>query len=96
MQPVRLPDNLRSSLQRQEKTAAMVLEVEPNGPADQAGVVIGDILMGMNGKAVMRLEDVQAHLHGEQIGKTIRAGFLRGGVKREVEIVVAERPNRSE
>jgi S1-C subfamily serine protease len=96
MQPVRLPDNLRSSLQRQEKTAAVVLEVEPNGPADQAGVVIGDILMGMNGKAVMRLEDVQAHLHGEQIGKTIRAEFLRGGVNREVEIVVAERPNRSE
>jgi S1-C subfamily serine protease len=96
MQPVRLPDNLRSSLPRQEKTAAMVLEVEPNGPADQAGVVIGDILMAMNGKAVMRLEDVQAHLHGEQIGKTIRAEFLRGGVKREAEIVVAERPNRSE
>jgi S1-C subfamily serine protease len=96
MQPVRLPDNLRVSLQRQEKTAAMVLEVEPTGPADRAGVVIGDILIGINGKAVMRLEDVQAHLHGEQIGKTIHAEFVRGGVKREAEIVVTERPNRSE
>jgi S1-C subfamily serine protease len=96
LQLVRLPDSLLGSLQRQEKTAAMVLEVQPNGPADEAGVVIGDILIGMNGKAVMRLEDVQAHLHEEQIGKTIRAEFLRGGVKREAEIVVAERPNRSE
>jgi len=92
MQPVRLPEQLRESLKRQEKTAAMVLEVEPGGPADQAGVVIGDILIGMNGKAVLRLEDVQAHLHGEQIGKTIRAEFLRGGVKREASLVAAERP----
>ena len=96
MQPVRLPDRLLGSLQRQEKTAAMVLEVQPNGPADKAGVVIGDILIGVNGKTVMRLEDVQAHLHGEQIGKIILAEFLRGGVKRAAEIVVAERPNGSE
>lgn len=93
MQPVRLPDKLRESLQRQEKTAVMVLEVEPDGPADKGGMVIGDILIGMNGSPVMRLEDVQAHLPGEQIGKTLRAEFLRGGAKRETSIVVAERPS---
>jgi S1-C subfamily serine protease len=96
LQPVRLPQQLRETLQRQEKTAAMVLEVEPGGPADRAGVVIGDILIGINGKPVMRLEDVQAHLHGEQIGKTLQAEFLRGGMKREVSIAVAERPHGGE
>jgi S1-C subfamily serine protease len=96
MQPVRLPDKLRESLQRQEKTAVMVLEVEPDGPADKGGVVIGDILIGMNGSPVMRLEDVQVHLLGEQIGKTLRAEFLRGGAKRETSIVVAERPSGGE
>ena len=96
LQPVRLPQQLREALGRQEKTAAMVLEVEPGGPADKVGVVIGDILIGINGKPVMRLEDVQAHLHGEQIGKTLRAEFLRGGAKREVSIVVAERTHGGE
>jgi S1-C subfamily serine protease len=96
MQPVRLPEKLREELRREEKTAAMVLEVEAGGPADKAGVVIGDILVGINGKPVMRLEDVQAHLHGEQIGKTVQAEFLRGGVKREASIVVAERPHGGE
>ncbi len=94
LQPVRLPENLRESLQRQGNRAAMVLEVEPDGPAHKAGVVIGDIMVGLNGKPVLRLEDVQAHLYGENIGKTVRAEFLRGGVKREVGIVVAERKNR--
>jgi len=96
LQPVRLPEQVREALQRQEKSAAMVLEVEPEGPADKAGVLIGDILIGINEKPVMRLEDVQAHLHGEQIGKTLRAEFLRGGVKREASIVVAERPHGGE
>jgi S1-C subfamily serine protease len=95
LQPVRLPESLRQTLQRKEKTAAIVLEVEPDGPASQAGVVIGDILMKLDGTPVTRLEDVQAHLHGEGIGKTVRAEFLRGGAPREVLIVVGERPDGS-
>ena len=93
LQPVRLPESLRQGLQREGKTGAMVLEVETNGPAHKAGVVIGDILVALAGRPVMRLEDVQAHLHGENIGKAISAEFLRGGEKRVVNMVVSERPN---
>jgi S1-C subfamily serine protease len=82
-------------LQRREKTAAIVLEVEPGGPAHNAGVVIGDILVSLNTKPVARLEDVQAHLHGENIGKSVTARFLRGGEPRDVSIAIAERPNGS-
>jgi S1-C subfamily serine protease len=96
LQTIRLPETLRETLQRREKTAVIVLEVEPNGPANKAGVLIGDILIGLNGKPVMRLEDVHAHLHGEQIGKTLSAEFLRGGVRREASIVVGERPKGGE
>jgi S1-C subfamily serine protease len=96
LQPVRLPENLRETLQRREKTAAMVLEVEPGGPAHNAGVVIGDILLSLNAKPVARLEDVQAHLHGENIGKSLAARFLRGGAPRDVSIAIAERPNGRE
>jgi S1-C subfamily serine protease len=92
LQPIRLPASLRETLQRREKTAVIVLEVEPDGPAHTAGVLIGDLLIGLNGKPVMRLEDVHAHLHGEQVGKALAAEFLRGGVRREVSIVVGERP----
>jgi S1-C subfamily serine protease len=94
LQPIRLPDNLCEALERREKTATIVLEVEAGGPAHKAGVLIGDILIGLHGKQVMRLEDVHAHLHGEQIGKAVNAEFLRGGERREASIVIGERPNR--
>lgn len=91
LQPVRLPDALRQSLQRAEKTAAIVLEVEPESPAHKAGIVIGDILIALAGHPVTRLEDVHAQLHGEAIGKPLPLKLLRGGAIQELNIVVGER-----
>lgn len=96
LQPVRLPDALRQSLQRSEKTAAMVLEVEPESPAHNAGMVIGDILITLAGRPVARLEDVHAQLTSEAIGKPLVLKFVRGGAAQEVNIVVGERPRGGE
>ena len=91
LQPVRLPDALRESLGRAEKTAAMVLEVELGGPAQKAGVVLGDILVSLEGQPVSHLEDVQAHLHSDAIGKPLAAKIVRGGAAQELKIIVGER-----
>ena len=96
LQPVRLPDALRQSLQRTEKTAAIVLEVEPESPAHKAGIVIGDILITLAGRPVARLEDVHSQLHGEAIGKPLALKFVRGGAAQEVSIVVGERQRGGE
>jgi S1-C subfamily serine protease len=91
LQPVRLPDALRQSLHHGEKTAAIVLEVEPEGPAHKAGIVIGDIFVSLGGHSVARLEDVHSQLHGGAIGKPLTLKFVRGGAVQEASLVVAER-----
>jgi S1-C subfamily serine protease len=96
LQPVRLPDHLRQSLQQKEKTAVIILEVEPNGPAHEAGIVIGDILVSLAGQPISRPENVQAHLHAENIGKSLSAKIVRGGAFRDVSISVGERANGGE
>ncbi len=96
LQPVRLPEALRQSLQRSEKTAAIVLEVDPESPAHKAGIVIGDILVALAGHPVARLEDIHSQLHGEAIGKPLALKFVRGGAAQEVSIVVGERPRGGE
>jgi S1-C subfamily serine protease len=96
LQPVRLPDALRQSLQRAEKTAAIVLEVQPESPAQKAGIVIGDILVAIAGHPITRLEDVHSQLQGEAIGKKLPLEFVRGGAIQKGTITVGERPHGGE
>ena len=96
LQLVRLPDALREKLQWSEKTAAIVMDVHPNGSADKAGIVIGDILVSLAGLPVTRLEDIQSHLAGDAIGKTLPLKFIRGGSIQEANVVVEERPHGGE
>ena len=96
LQPVRLPATLRQTIQRQEKTAAIVLDVEPEGPAHKAGIVIGDILVALAGHPVARLEDIHAQLTAESIGKSVPVKFVRGGALQEANIVVGERAHGAE
>ena len=96
LQPVRLPDALRRTLKRDDKTAAIVLEVEPEGPAHKAGILIGDIFVALAGHVVSRLEDVHGQLGAESIGKSLPIKFLRGGALQEANIVVGERAQGAE
>jgi S1-C subfamily serine protease len=96
LQPVRLPDALRQALQRTERGAAIVLDVEPEGPAHKAGIVIGDIFVAFAGRAVTRLEDIHAQLAAESIGKSLPVKFVRGGAIQEASIIVGERTHGAE
>ena len=91
LHPIRMPDALRETLERNEKTAAMVVEVEPDGPAHKAGILIGDLLISFGPHSITRVEDVHALLAAEAIGKPIEVKLVRGGVAQEATIVVGER-----
>jgi len=91
LHPIRLPEALRQSLERNEKTAAMVVEVEPGGPADKAGILIGDLLIAFGPQPIARVEDVHAQLTQDAIDKTISIKLVRGGAAQETSVVVGER-----
>ena len=93
LQPVRVPEALRQTLNREERTAVIVLEIEPNSPANRAGLMIGDIIVSLGGNTVSRLEDIHSKLHGSAIGKPFAIGFVRAGALQQAEITVAERPH---
>jgi serine protease DegQ len=92
MQPVRLPRRLRESLKLSSETGIMIMRVEPESPADKAGVMLGDVLIELDASPVRDIDDVQAYLAGERIGKPGKASIIRGGTLAELIITVAERP----
>ena len=93
-QPVAIPDALRASLSLSGQTGIMVVKVEPGGPADQAGLFLGDILVGMGDTPIEEIEDLQAFSDSGMIGKPVKAQVIRAGALRDVEITVGERPGR--
>jgi S1-C subfamily serine protease len=96
LQPIRLPAELTQSTHRKGKTATIVLDVAPDGPAHKADLLIGDLLLSLDGHEVHHPGDVHSTLGPDSIGKTFVAQLLRGGELREVRISVAERPNGAE
>jgi S1-C subfamily serine protease len=70
------------------------LTVEPSGPADAAGVLIGDIFIALDGKPVSDTDHVQAALGGEAVGRAVKASLIRGGEISELSIAVRERPRK--
>jgi S1-C subfamily serine protease len=93
MQPVRLPEPLRAQLGLGDGGLIVVM-VEPSGPAAQGGVLLGDVLVALDGEAVGDLDDVQARLGSDRVGTEIGAVVLRGGVRAELRIRVGEQPRR--
>ncbi|MBI4285879.1 MAG: trypsin-like peptidase domain-containing protein [Chloroflexi bacterium] len=92
MYRVHLPDTLRGKLNLPGQGGVIVLSVELDGPSDKAGLLIGDVLVALDGTLVNDIHDVQGVLEPEYVGKTISASIIRGGALAELVITVGERP----
>jgi S1-C subfamily serine protease len=94
MQPVRLPEPLKRSLNLPRAGGVIIVAVEPDSPAERAGLLIGDILVALEGVAVSDTTDVQVLLGPERVGTTVGASVIRAGLLVERAITVGERPRR--
>jgi len=88
-QPVRLPATLAQQLG--QETGLLVASVEPGSPAEAAGMLLGDIIVGLEGQPLRRLEELLAFLSEERIAKAVPMKILRGGQLQELSVVIGER-----
>ena len=96
MQPVRLPDGLVSSLSLSSPVGLIVVSVENGGPAEKAGILVGDVLIGLGDSGLSDARDVQNLLDPDSVGKPVNARLVRGGALQEIAVTVGERPQRGE
>jgi S1-C subfamily serine protease len=93
LQEVRLPDALRAALGVSRRHAAIVVDVAPGGPAEAAGLTLGDVLLSLAGVPIEGAEDVQRALGSDSIGARRTLEILRGGTVLHLEATVGERPH---
>ncbi|MBD5657544.1 MAG: serine protease [Candidatus Eremiobacteraeota bacterium] len=91
MQAVGLPDALRTARGIAQRSGAIVMDVAAAGPAERAGVQIGDVILAFGAQTIEDSEDVQRALGAAKPGTTERLSLLRGGAPHAVDVVVGER-----
>lgn len=94
MQPVRLPDALRTQLNLPKETGLIVVHIENGGPAEKAGAFVGDILVAIEGQPVSDTDDIQSKLDPDRVGQALAVQVVRGGRLQDLSITVGERPQR--
>ncbi len=68
-----------------------VSSVTPNGPADQAGLKIGDTITSVNGKPVKNGDELVSSISAEKPGTKIKIGYERGAKPAETTVTIADR-----
>jgi S1-C subfamily serine protease len=92
-QPVRIPVGQRAGLERE--AGLMIVELAPESPAQRAGLLLGDILVTLDGQAIDDGEALQALLGGDRVGRTVAVQVLRGGSLVSLDVIVGQRPGRA-
>ena len=69
---------------------ALVGLVEPDGPADQAGLRQGDIILGVNGRLIERSEELPTVIGTIRPGSSAKLEIWRDRKSRQVSVTVAE------
>ena len=90
LQAVAVPDALRETVD--QSSGLMVMSVVENGPAAQAGIVAGDIILSVDGTSTRRFRKIARHFGSENIGRKAELRVIRSGAVITVKTTIAERP----
>jgi S1-C subfamily serine protease len=88
-QVVQLPEGQRGGLAQER--GLLIVRVEPGSPAEKGGILLGDVLVGFDGKPIGDTDELQSLLSGERVGKPITLTVLRGGISQDVQVTVGQR-----
>jgi S1-C subfamily serine protease len=91
MQTVPVPEAQRAHFDEGVDEALLVLHVEPNAPAASGAILVGDLLLSVDGHAVHNVHEVQHRLSNLKVGDPVVIGVVRGGVKMDLKVVLADR-----
>jgi S1-C subfamily serine protease len=72
-----IPRRIALRLGLAQASGARLIGVEQSGPAAEAGLLTGDLVVGLDGKPVTSVADLIRALDADKINRTISIDFLR-------------------
>ena len=83
-QPVRIPAGQRAGLSRE--AGLLVIGLGENAPAEKAGVLVGDLIVGLDGQPIEDNDALLSMLDGDRIGKPASLEIIRGVEARTLQV----------
>jgi S1-C subfamily serine protease len=87
-QEVALPEPVKAKAK--QDTGLLIVAVEPQSPADKAGLMQGDTLVALNGTTTSSLEDLYSGLRKAKVGATQTVRVVRAGELKDLQVTVGE------
>src|SRR5882724_3802274 len=84
--PVRLPEAVAETAGH--PVGLIVVAVQPGGPAEQAGVLLGDVLLSLDGHPLGDMGELHSLLGEDRAGKEVPLRLLRAGEVREIRVTL--------
>jgi S1-C subfamily serine protease len=75
----------------ENKMGALLMQIEPDGPAARAGLLPGDVVIRLDGVDINGVDDLIRVLDRDRIGRTVAMDVLRLGRLRGIDIHPVER-----
>lgn len=77
-----------ATVQGQQTPGLVVLDVASGSRADLAGLIVGDIVVGLGGQRFGDLEELGDFLAQADIGDTVHLDLVRGGIPATLDVVL--------
>jgi S1-C subfamily serine protease len=91
-QPVEMSEAAQKALKRTQAAGLVIVGVENGSPAETGGLMVGDILVGIENQPIKDHDELFAHLSSDAVNETIQIEILRGGKQETLKVKVGARP----
>ncbi len=91
VQSIQIPQSLQSQLSTPVEFGLMVVSLEPDKAAEQAGILPGDIIVALDNTPMNESRAFQFFLASQTIGQSLTVQLIRGGQPQHISVIVGER-----
>jgi len=91
LQPIMVPGTLR--IVAGQSSGRMVVGVTSGGPAEQAGLRLGDVVLAIDGRSLSGQQGLRAVVGPDRVGSAIEVRVLRDGAVASLTLVIAPQPS---
>jgi len=93
--PTDLNDTKREALDFEGREGVLIEDVVEDGPAEDAGIVAGDIVIKMDGEPVASSDELREIILKHKPGDEMKVVLVRDGKEKELAVKLTERPEEA-